>query len=233
MNDLIQAINRFGAPELASEEAACNAIVAARFPYGITCPRCGSSCIRTLAKVQCTRRKDPHHFTILVGTPFEKKRGICIRALFVAIRAFSKTHRSISARELANELHINHVTLWRHLHTLRAMMPMPDASPINGAAVIPLSDDYGVRAGATCALRRVLLYKIEGGHYCERVGHSVRTWINGTFHGVSFKWLSLYLREISARWTYREDNIVTLLNQLIRGGSRMSFNDARHVAQTT
>src|SRR5687767_6237288 len=121
MQDLIASILRLGSVDLATEEAACAALVRLRFPNGVAklC-RCGARCTRTLAHVECA---DGHRFTILVDTPFATKRRPSIRALFLAIRAFTLSPRSVSALEIARDVGGSHSTIWRHLHTLRALLP--------------------------------------------------------------------------------------------------------------
>jgi hypothetical protein len=47
MNALVESILRLGSRDVESEEAACAALVALRFPRGVACP-CGASCTRHL-----------------------------------------------------------------------------------------------------------------------------------------------------------------------------------------
>src|SRR5688572_32773430 len=101
MDELVQSILRLGSAALASEEAACDALVALRFPHGLVCPRCGSPCFRSNANVRCARK---HRFTILVDTPFASKLRPRVRALFLAIRAFALSPRSVSARGPARDV---------------------------------------------------------------------------------------------------------------------------------
>jgi transposase-like protein len=113
--------------ELATESAACDAFAAVRWPTGvILCPTCSRPCERNLAQLRCTRRR-PHHFTIFVGTPLGTKLKPNVRATLLAIRAMTTTARSISARELAREVGMNHVTLWRHMQSIRASL-LPDGT---------------------------------------------------------------------------------------------------------
>jgi hypothetical protein len=230
LETLIQRILRLGAAQVASEDSACDALTALRFPNGIVCPRCGAPCDRTQARVVC-RGREQHVFTVLIGTPFAQKTRPRIRALLLAIRAFASAHRSVSARELARDTNSNHVTLWRHLLTLRALMPKPPLVVTKLAATTRVAADAWVRVGARQAMKRETRRPAPSGPMARLVGESVRTWLNGTFHGVSAGWLSLYLREIAARWAY--DALLVageLLAGLAADGRPMSFRRVRDAA---
>jgi hypothetical protein len=216
MNELIDSILRLGSCDVASEEAACDALVALRFPGGISCP-CGALCTRDLATVTCARR---HTFTILVDTPFASKRRPRVRALFLAIRAFAVSPRSVSAREIARDVGAPHVTIWRHLLTLRALLPPPIAQPTSHVATAQLCGRntdaqrawvrVGVRVAATCERQ-----SRRGGAEGRMLGESLRTTLNGTFHGVTARWLPAYLDEAVARWRIGGDVGAWLVQRLL------------------
>jgi hypothetical protein len=221
---LLQQILNLGGAALQSEAAACDALVALRFPDGITCSVCGAACDREHAHVVC-RGPSSHRFTILKGTPLETKRKPRIQALLIAIRAFATSNRSISARELAAATNAPLATLWRHLLTLRAMLP-PPPSPT------PASTDgerFAVtRAAAIEARFDPTKHTADGARV---VIQAVRTWLNGTFHGVSLGWLSLYLRELSARRICGDTLVAgALLELLVSGGARLTFRVVRATA---
>lgn len=229
MDELIQSILRLGAPALASEDAACAALVALRFPDGLVCPRCGSGCTRDDAKVTCAQK---HRFTILVGTPFASKLRPRVRALFLAIRAFALSPRSVSARELARDVDMPASTLWRHLQTLRSLLPPPQAHPTQAAASVQLCGKRtrafaaSVRAGARTAIARTL-DDGGGGAMGRLVGESVRTLVNGTFRGVSARWLPAYLDETRTRWRVRARMVEVLVERLLTASSPSTFDDVR------
>ncbi len=230
MQQLIDAVLRLGSEHVATEEAACDALAALRFPNGIVCHRCRSTCTRELAHVTCARE---HRFTILVGTPFGSKLRPRIRALFLAIRAFAVSPRSIPARELARDVGAPHATLWRHLHTLRALMPAPSAHPTSVASRVQLCGRHTrvqpgwVRAGARCAIARELVPSIEGGNAERMIGESVRTLLNGTFRGVSADWLCAYLDEARLRWRVRGFAATLLVEGLLRASLPLTFDNVR------
>jgi hypothetical protein len=252
MNALIESILRLGSQEVASEEAACDALVALRFPGGVACP-CGASCTRRLAVVTCARK---HRFTILVDTPFATKRRPRVRALFLAIRAFALSPRSVSAREIAREVNAPHATIWRHLLTLRALLVLPPvAKSSSDVAVTQLcgrrtsASRAWVRVGARAVVERELeshalndalhdaLHDalpdarservVRGGRNGRLLAESIRTMLNGTFHGVSARWLSAYLDEALARWRIREEVVATVVARIVGVEPALTFRAVR------
>jgi hypothetical protein len=110
MPSLIDILLPLGAPQLATEAAACDAFVALRWRGApITCPSCQQLCDRSLAQLRCRGRRR-HRFTVFVGTPLGTKLKPNVRATLLALRAMTTTARSVSARELAREVGMNHVT---------------------------------------------------------------------------------------------------------------------------
>jgi hypothetical protein len=230
MHNFIDGILRLGASSLASEDAACDALVRVRFPNGIRCPRCQSECTRLRAHVVCNNNQ-LHTFTILYGTPFHTKTRPRVQALLLAIQAFASSHRSISARELARRVDMPHVTLWRHLHTLRALMQVPPLRLTRLAEPNKVMRRTWIRTGARTTMRRARRRPPRRGNIVRIVGQSVRTWLNGTFHGVSPQWLSFYLREICARWAWDARVVVErFMYALICGGRRLIFRVVRERA---
>src|SRR5688572_3777229 len=126
MQPLIDAVLAADSRAFDSEAAACDLLWSLRWPNGgFRCPEadCGSeACTRSLAHMVCD---EGHESTILIGTPLGSLRRPRIRAIFLAIRAMARSHRSVSARELARDVGMPHNTLWRHMMRLRMMMPRP------------------------------------------------------------------------------------------------------------
>jgi hypothetical protein len=229
MNALVESILRLGSRDVESEEAACDALVALRFPGGVACP-CGASCTRHLASVTCGRG---HSFTILVDTPFATKRRPRVRALFLAIRAFALSPRSVSAREIAREVGAPQATIWRHLLTLRALLPPPVARPRSDSGVTQLCGRHTpaqrawVRTGTRVAVQREL-DEVKGGREGRLLSESIRTTLNGTFHGVSARWLTAYLDEALARWRIREEVCGWLVARIIGVEGALTFSAVQH-----
>jgi hypothetical protein len=55
----------------------------------------------------------------------------------------------------------------------------------------------------------------------------IRTWVNGTFHGVAFVWQHRYLQEIVARWTYGAALLAIALRRFFTAGGAISLQAAR------
>ncbi|HEY4222607.1 MAG TPA: hypothetical protein VGO62_14730, partial [Myxococcota bacterium] len=103
------------------------------------------------------------------------------------------------------------VTLWRHLHILRSMLPAAAAIPTSLAAAVqvcarrPRADRAtiaaSVAAGAQCATARTRPVATDPprSQHKRLIGESIRTWLAGTFHGVTARHLPNYLREYMAR----------------------------------
>jgi hypothetical protein len=229
VNDLVASILRLGSEDLASEEAACSALVRLRFPKGVSklC-RCGAKCVRTLAHVECA---DGHRFTILVDTPFATKRRPNVRALFLAIRAFALSPRSVSALEIAREVQAAHSTIWRHLHTLRALLPPPSAMPTKSAACVQMCGRRSenarpawARVGAVTAMTRELEPDPNAPSDGERLlGENIRVVVNCTFRGVTALWLQRYLDEARARLCLRAELVLTLLQRILTDRLPLTF----------
>jgi hypothetical protein len=229
MNDLVASILRLGSDDLATEEAACAALVRLRFPNGIAklC-RCGATCVRSLAHVECSRG---HRFTILVDTPLATKRRPSIRALFLAIRAFALSPRSISALEIARDVGAAHSTIWRLIHTLRALLPAATAMPTKSAACVQLCGRRSgtarpawARVGAATAMTRELEPDPTAPSDGERLlGENIRVVVNCTFRGVTALWLQRYLDEARARLCLRAELVLTLLERILMDRSPLPF----------
>lgn len=229
MQELIASILHLGSSDLASEEAACAALVRLRFPEGIAklC-RCGARCVRSLAQVEC---EEGHRFTILVDTPFGTKRRPSVRALFLAIRAFALSARSVSALEIAREVGAAHATTWRHLHTLRVLLPAATAVPTKNAACVqvcgrgsPSPRPAWARVGAATAMTRELELDPHALRNGQRLlGENLRAVLNCTFRGVTAAWLRHYLDEARAHLCLGADLVGTLIERIVEDRRPLPF----------
>lgn len=186
LEDLLASIATLGSPCLASESAACDALARLRFPSGVACWRCGAPCTRVDARLTCTDNPK-HRSTLLVATPFHTKTRPRIRALLLAIRALALSPAGVNVAALARDVAMPAPTLWRHVLTLRAMLP--HSRRARGANKVELCHRTPRAAPAYV-------------HVDDRiVGESIRTSLNGTHRGVRAGWLSCYLAEHFARWS--------------------------------
>jgi hypothetical protein len=56
---------------------------------------------------------------------------------------------------------------------------------------------------------------------------AVRSWLNGTFHGVDAGWLHRYLQEIAARWIHGASLLALALKRYVEGGRAITLAAAR------
>jgi transposase-like protein len=189
--------------ELVDEEAAIELVVHARWPQGRCCPACGQACTRNGIWLACGCDDE---VTIFIGTPLGSLRAPSVLGILLALRAMAIDHRGIGARPLARLLDIPHVTLWRHIHRLRRLLP-PVPSPrlldiatsdvlVCGRKALRLAT---VRVGAV-GFRALPDIPPRLGRTSRRlVAESLRTWLNGTFHGVTARYLPRYVHEAMCR----------------------------------
>ena len=212
MNELIEAILRFQAPQLLSERNAIRLVVRARWPLGLRCPTCGRRCARERVRLICERGCG--RATIFAGTPLQDLRRPCVRALLLALRAFAVTRRGLSARELSREVGAPRMTIWRHMHLLRTLLPRAPVAPTETAAAVELCHrtrrqprGFAI-VGARNCVRASLRPSRWPGDWPRLIAESVRTWLSGTHHGVTTRWLPFYLREAEARYAYPPDELL-------------------------
>jgi hypothetical protein len=106
------------------------------------------------------------------------------------------------------------MTLWRHLHLLRALLPSASTTPSECAAAVEVCHETAQQPSG---------FAIAGSRNCVRAGtrrprfanrdprilaETVRTWLNGTHHGVTTRWLPLYLREAEGRLAFHPEQLL-------------------------
>lgn len=228
MQTLIDAIKTMDPTVFATEESACAAIVAIRFPDGICCPRCSSACVRTTAQVTCLRRRKPHRFTILTGTPFGTKLKPRIRAILMGLKEML-LGTGVFARALAREIDMPANTAWRHLHTLRMTLPMkveqtrpPGNSPAPATLVESESPAWAhVGFAAKVEVTRVKAERAPTGTCVlyRNVGGAVSISLYDRMR-VTAQWLHRYAQEISSRADYGEgERLQEAVARLLSGPS--------------
>jgi hypothetical protein len=204
--------------DLATEDSAIALVIRHRWPQGPRCLRCNAPADVICCCLRC--RRCGRIVTIFAGTPLGHLRRPRVRALLLAMRAIAVDKRGIAARALARVEDVPHVTLWRHIHILRDMLavgldPAPPAALVQvcgrrgtampGAVVVARDRAFALRATARSTGARRSPVRL--------VGETVRTWLNGTFHGVSRNWLSRYVLEATVRLNHDAQQI---LEQLVR-----------------
>jgi hypothetical protein len=231
LDALVNSVLELGSRDLESEEAAIATIVKLRWPSGVFCRRCGAACIQDGVHFKCRRRRCGPSFTVFVDTALGALRRPRVRAILLALRAMATSKRGISAMELARETGTPHVSLWRHMHLLRRLLPeryLVKPGPRRAIQVCgrrapkdwvaefpplrPVPASLRVVRDA-CGFQILwdadLGHDKPGGREGLLVGQTVRTWLNGTFHGVRWNYLSEYATEISARLAFSARDIVS------------------------
>jgi transposase-like protein len=133
---LLQATRYFADPDVCLDW-----MVQARWPDGVTCPRCGGTKVGFLAKDRrwkCyTKHTDgqPQKFSAKVGTIFEDS-PIGLDKWFVAMWLLGNCKNGISSYELARDIQVTQKTGWFMLQRIRLAMQQ-------GTFDTPLGDGGG------------------------------------------------------------------------------------------
>lgn len=205
---LLQSLSAAVPAALNDEPSAIALFVRARWPNEVLppCSRCRRAPTLRGAQLYCaTCRRGP---TVLVDTPLAHLRKPRICALLLALRAFAVDRRGLAARALASSLGVPRMTMWRHMHALRLLLPAVAGPRADHAETIVCGRSSPAQAsittgrrGARAALdRHVDMHPRRAPRSDFRLtGENTRAWLNGTHHGVTRRWLHRYVREAAAR----------------------------------
>lgn len=218
LDTLVQSLLTLVPAQLVDDATATRAIVDVRWPGGARCVECPSTVTLRGTVLFCDDRRCRAAFSIFVRTPLESLRRPRPRALLLALRAMATDKRGISARALARAVGAPHVTIWRHLHRLRELLPgLAQRTP--QAAFVQVCGRRGgdtAPASAAIAHTNASFAFAAAGSDCASttpgvriVGESIRTWLSGTFHGVTARYLGWYLQEATARITHAPPELIT------------------------
>lgn len=108
----------------ATGDNAWNFMVNLRWSKGVTCPTCGSSDVRFLAKRktwECKSKHEKRQFSVKVGTIFEDS-PIALDKWFMAIWMVTNCKNGVSSYEIHRELGVTQKTGWFMLHRIRLAM---------------------------------------------------------------------------------------------------------------
>lgn len=216
--DLVRSLLTIVPRQLVDDETATQAIIDVRWPGGPRCLECSSTVIRRATQFLCEDSRCRTTFSIFVGTGLESLRRPRPRALLLALKAIATDKRGISARALARTVGVPPVTMWRHIHRLRDLLPAvaPTRAPAafvqvcgrHGGDTAPASSS-AAHAGAAFLFTAAGIDCVTVAPSARIVGESIRTWLSGTFHGVTARHLFRYLCEATARCTYAPTEILT------------------------
>ncbi|HUX68840.1 MAG TPA: IS1595 family transposase [Terriglobales bacterium] len=130
---LLEAVRFFG------DADNCHAyLVAARWPDGVACPRCGSAAVKYSAKHrrwQCGTHHERRQFTLKTGTIFEDS-PLSLSKWLSAMWMLANCKNGVSSHEMARTLGITQKSAWFMLQRIREGMrttaPVPMGSPDGG-----------------------------------------------------------------------------------------------------
>ena len=118
-NTLQEAIQLYADPDV------CQATLAeARWPDGVTCPRCGSdlvSYLKNQCRWQCHTKHPRRQFSVKVGTIFEDS-PIGLDKWFAVIWLIGSAKNGISSYEIGKAIGVTQKTAWFMLHRIRLSM---------------------------------------------------------------------------------------------------------------
>ncbi len=135
---LVDFMHRF------STDRACEAaLLAARWPGGFVCPKCGSKRYSYFERRkerlwQCSSCR--RQTSLFAGTVFEHTK-LPLRTWFIALYVLTQTKNNVSALELSRHLGVSYSTAWRMKHKLMEAMTSAEASR-KLAGLVELDDAY-------------------------------------------------------------------------------------------
>ena len=115
-NTLIAALKYFAKP------ANCrNYIVSRRWPYGVSCPQCGSDSVyfdSSRDGWECKTRHAKRKFTLKTGTIFEDS-PLGLDKWLPTVWMIANAQGSVNSHELARAIGVTQKTAWFMLHRVR------------------------------------------------------------------------------------------------------------------
>jgi transposase-like protein len=153
-------------PKYHDEDAAREALEAARWPHGPYCPHCGNADPDKIAKVEGTKRSHrpglyycnecKGQFTVTVGTVFERSK-VPLTKWWLATHLMGASKKGMSAHQLHRMLGVTYKTAWFMAHRIReAMKDHGTAGPIGGAGKIVEADEtyFGTKEKVTTRTKK-------------------------------------------------------------------------------
>lgn len=126
---LKQAIEYFANPKHCHDY-----LVAARWPDGVECPRCGSKNVKFSEKYnrwQCGSHHDRRQFTLKTGTIFEES-PIGLDKWLTALWLLVNSKNGISSWEVSRAIGVTQKSAWFMMHRLREVLDPEHAGKMGG-----------------------------------------------------------------------------------------------------
>lgn len=125
-----------------TEEKARTFVENARWPNGISCPRCQSKDIHRFEnrkQVRC--RECRYAFSVTVGTIFHKSH-IALRKWLLVIHQMTESKKGMSALQIKRQIGISYKTAWYMCHRIRNAMYQPDEQGERLVGIIEIDETY-------------------------------------------------------------------------------------------
>src|SRR5437764_713003 len=129
--NLCKLIEQFG-----SEEKCRARLVELRWPNGVTCPRCESKSVSTIAdrgQYDCNACR--YQFSVTAGTIFHDSH-LPLSKWFLAIYLMTESKKGMSALQMKRTLNVSYETAWYLCHRSRAAMRESNSELLRGVAAV-------------------------------------------------------------------------------------------------
>src|SRR5947199_587752 len=126
--------------EFGSDEKCRARLIELRWPNGVTCPRCQSKSVSTIAErgqYDCNACR--YQFSVTTGTIFHDTH-LSLSKWFLAIYLMTESKKGISALQMKRTLDIAYQTAWYLCHRIRAAMRDANCELLRG--VVEVDETY-------------------------------------------------------------------------------------------
>src|SRR4029077_15242140 len=126
--------------EFGSDEKCRVRLTELRWPKGVTCPRCKSKSVSTIAeRDQYDCNKCRYQFSVTSGTIFHDSH-LPIWKWFLAIYLMIESKKGISANQIGRTIKVSYKTAWYLCHRIRAAMREVSADLLKG--IVEVDETY-------------------------------------------------------------------------------------------
>src|SRR5436309_15402062 len=126
--------------EFGSDEKCSARLTELRWPNGVTCPRCQSKSVSTIAErgqYDCNACR--YQFSVTSGTIFHDTH-LSLSKWFLAIYLMTESKKGMSALQIKRTLNVSYETAWYLCHRIRAAMREINSELLRG--VVEVDETY-------------------------------------------------------------------------------------------
>lgn len=171
--------------KFATEDAALDYLVSARWPKGVRCLACDHDKVYRIATkgktgkpcrlYECAECK--LHFSATTGTLFHDSH-LPLQKWFMAMALMAEAKKGISALQVSRHIGVQYKTAWHLCHRIRKAMQEMDSMPIGGAGKIVEIDEMfvggkklrkGVKAGKDAKIKVLGIAERNGNIHLQRI----------------------------------------------------------------